>query len=332
MYGPGPSTERAQKAGYKLPGEPGGEVPGGLTVDPDWYEYAEIEAGIFQLKRKSTAPAEAPKLQARVVNDQFQGIQLPEREPAPLLADIEQSGGKPLEVLLKPGMSMDKFSAMLQQQGIASQALIEGAAMHHYRQMKDKPRVTIDEWRHAVKEHFKQRVLDKMLDPKLDDAASYRMMREMVDGLHSSDRGNLVEDWYRERYAKGAKRQKYTVERTSGENQGKKEDRIADMVYGDEIKEIKDVDGRIDEGQIEAHLDAVRDDELSGKLGAKKVRYVFTKEAGALANEEFVIEKLDSREARGKLIIEVIGRDGRRHTATSKAEAVAMFKLLRGEP
>lgn len=327
---PGPSTKRAQEAGYKLPGEPGGEVPGGLTVTPDWYEYAEIEPGVFQLKRKSTAPADAPKLQARVVNDQFQGIQLPEREPAPLLADIEQSGGKPLEVLFKPGMSMDRFSAMLQQHGIAAQSLVEGVAMHHYRQMKDKPRVTIDEWRHAVKEHFKQQVLDKMLDPKLDDAASYRMMRDMVDGLHSSDRGNLVEDWYRERYAKGAKRQKYSVERTGGENQGKTEDRVADMVQGGEIKEIKDVDGRIDEGQLGAHLDAVGDDQLSASLAATKVRYVFTKEAGFLANQSVLESTMMRASSRRRFVIEVIDSRGNRHEASTPRELADLFRMLRG--
>jgi hypothetical protein len=210
--------------------------------------------------------------------------------------------------------------------------VVDGVALHYYRQLKEsKPNATIDDWRHAVKEHFKQRVLEKIADPKLDEATSYRMMRDVVDGLNSSDRGNLVEDWYRERYAKGAKRQGYKVERTSGENQGKTETRVADMVHGGEIREIKDVDGPIDEGQLDAHLDAIRDDELSEKLGAKKVRYVFTKEKGALANERMLMDKLEDRNTFGRLVIEVIDAHGDHHTASTPEQALALFAKLKGE-
>jgi hypothetical protein len=38
---PGPSTVRAQKAGYKLPGEPGVVLPPGVTAYPDDYYYRE---------------------------------------------------------------------------------------------------------------------------------------------------------------------------------------------------------------------------------------------------------------------------------------------------
>lgn len=329
---PGAGTERAKKAGYKLPGEVGGEVPGGIKVDPDWYYYRETPpgSGEFELARKPSAPADAPLLQARVVNGQFQSIRPPESEPAPLLKDVAEAGGNPLEALYKPGMSMDRYAQMLENSGLASKAVIDGAAMHYYRTLSEKPRATIDDWRHAVKQHFKERLLEKMTDPKLDEAASYRMMREMVDGLASSDRGNLVEDWYRERYAKGAKRQKYTVERTSGENQGKKEYRVADMVQGGEIREIKDVDGPIEEGQLDAHLDAVRDPKLGADLGAKTVRYVFTKAKGALANETLLMRRLRNPALEGRFVLEVIDSSGKHQTATNSTEGTLLFNKLRG--
>lgn len=311
------------------PASPAGEVPGGLRVESEWYYYSRNaqDPSVFELAPKPSAPPDAPQLQARVVGGKFQGIRLPEREPAALLSSI--SGGQELATLYKPGMSMDRFAQMIESHGVASRVVIDGAAMYYHRKLAENPKATIDDWRHAVKDHFKQRVLDRITDPKLDEATSYRMMREVVDGLASSDRGNLVEDWYRARYAKGGKRQGYRVERTSGANEGKREDRVADVVVGGEIREIKDVDGPIDEGQSDAHLDAVRDDKLSKSLGAKRVRYVFTKQAGALANEALLMSRFEGQESKGLLIIEVIDRSGTPHQVSTLREMTHLFAQLR---
>lgn len=327
--GVGQSTDEAKAAGYRLPGEPGAEVPGGAAVDPAWYYYSRSAAdpAVFELARKPSAPSEAPQLQARVVGGAFQGIRLPEREPAALVSSIAK--GDELPTLYKPGLSMDRFAQMLESHGFASRAVIDGVALHYHRELLQNPRATMDDWRHAVKEHFKQRVLERITDPKLDEAASYRMMREVVDGLANADRGNLVEDWYRGRYAPGGKRQAYRVERTSGANEGKHEDRVADVVVDGEIREIKDVDGPIDEGQLDAHLDAVRDDKLSKSLGAKKVRYVFTKEAGALANESLMMSRFESQESQGLLTVEVVDRSGTHHYASNLGELTQLFAQLR---
>ena len=330
--GTGQSTEAALAAGYKLPGEPGGEVAGGVHVDPSWYYYSRSarDPAVFELARKPGAPPEAPQLQVRVAGGKFAGIGAPERPQAPLLTSIH--GEDKLYALYTPGQSMDQFVTMLERQGFATRPAIDDIARAQFARLANNPKATIDDWRHAVKAEFKPRVLERLADPALDQATSYRLMRDVVDGLANADRGNLVEDWYRARFAPGAKRQGYSVERTSGPTEGTREDRVADLIVGGEIREFKDVDGPIDEGQLDAHLDAVRDDKLSARLGAQKVRYVFTKLKGAVASEAQLMSRFRDERAAQRLVVEVIDAHGRHHQATTAAEARTMFAHLRGVP
>lgn len=334
-------TTNAKKVGYKLPNEAGGEIAEFPDAKPEWYYYREDAPGVFVLARKPNAPASAPQLKARVVNDQFQRIEPPTREPAPLLKDIEEAGGHPLDTLYKPGMSMDSYAKMLEAQGIASKAEIDGTAQHYYRKLKDDPKATIDDWRHDVKEHFKKRLLDKLADPSLSSAESYRKLRDAVDILGSSankDRSNIVEAWYQARRLGGEDVQaqvQYKVTRSSGEKQGQTETRQADFIVGKdkvkgtEIVEVKDIDGKLDEDQFAAYVDALRDDKTRAQLGANKIRYVFTKPAGARASLEFLGKAYDKFDLARKLVVEVYMPDGSVEVARNYTEVEDVLAKLR---
>ena len=325
----GHSTKRAQDAGYKLPGDAGGEVPG-LTVDPDWYYYRENprDPGTFELARKPTAPATAPQLRARVVADKFVRVEVPPPDSVTRLSDIP--AGNELATLFGPDGTMKPYAEMLERTGLATDAVIKGAAMQFHRKQSQTPKATLDDWRHAVKEFFRARVVEKLADRALDDAASYRRMREVVDGLGSSDRGVLVEEWYKARYAPNAKpRSAYEVTRTSGENAGKTETRVTDMVVDGEIREVKDIDGPIDKEQFGAYVDALKDDGLRGSLGAERLRYVFTKTTGAVANLEYLAEQFELPGMDGRLTVEFIDANGERRILTSERQARAALAQLR---
>lgn len=340
-------TTNAKKAGYKLPNEPGGEIADHPDAKPEWYYYREDAPGVFVLARKPNAP-NAPQLKARVVNDQFQRIEPPTREPAPLLKDIEEAGGHleeadrhPLKTLYKPGMSMDSYAKMLEAQGIASRAEIDGTAMHYYRKLKDDPKATLDDWRHDVKEHFKKRLLDKITDPSLSSADSYRQLRDAVDILGPSankDRANIVEAWYQARRLGGEDVQaqvQYKVTRTSGKTEGQTETRQADFIVGKdkvkgtEIVEVKDIDGKLDEDQFAAYVDALRDDKTRSQLGAERIRYVFTKPAGARASLEFLAGAFDEFKLSNQLFIEVYMPDGSVRPAANDKQALRILDDLR---
>jgi hypothetical protein len=229
--------------------------------------------------------------------------------------------------------SFGMYAAMLERHGIASPDLIDGVVGHYrgQRLTAGKP-VLLDVLRHEVKDHFRARVAEKLLDPSLGGQDSYRQMRTMLDGLAVSDRGNLAEVWYRGRHAPDAQAHvAVKVPRTTGENAGKIEDRYIDAVHGSTAIEIKDIEGKIDEEQFGAYLDLLREQEDGAQTQIAKLKYVFTKQEGAIANLERFAEAFKDRRISNRLSVEVFDKSGTRHLATTAAEARSLRIKLKAE-
>ena len=328
----GAVTREAQALGYKLPGEAGSM---GAHADPNHYYYrrSQHDATQFELALKPTAPADAVAYRARVLNGKFQGL---EEGAAPALKEVVPVEHSKEQVVsrLRETEGFGPYAEMLEAHGIASRAVIDAAvATTRGRKNAAGKEVTLDWLRHEVKEHFRDRVLKKLLDPALDSAASYRNMREMLDGLSNSDRGALAAVWYRERNAPGARSQvKYQVGRTSGENEGNIETRAADLVVGREAREVKDIEGKIDEEQFGAYVDQMIRPAKQGVHQFDKLRYVFTKPQGAIANLEFMAERMALPELERRLTVEVFDRQGRSHVVGTRADALTLLDTLKVNP
>lgn len=151
------------------------------------------------------------------------------------------------------------YALMLENNGFASREVIDGVVNHMRSQrMTSGKTITTDDVRHDVKDYFRPRVMARLLDPALSAQASWQQMRKLLDELPGPDRGPLVEEWYRGRHLAGATGQiSVGVERTSGQNAGKIESRRIDAVDGNTAVEIKDVEGKIDDDQLNAYLEMI---------------------------------------------------------------------------
>lgn len=325
----GVATRAAQAHGYKLPGEARGV---GDHANPSHYYYrrAQHDATEFELARSPSAPADVVAYRARVVNGQFQGL---EDGAAPVPKEVVPVELSQAAVVarLRETEGFGKYAEMLEAQGIASRAAID-AAITTLRERKNRAGdgVTLEWLRDQVKELFRDDVTAKLVDPTLDGAASYRNMRAMLDGLANADRGVLAEIWYRHRYAPTARPQvKYRVTRTSGDNAGKIETRAADLVVGREAREVKDIEGKIDEEQFGAYVDELTRPEQGGARAFDTLRYVFTKPGGAIANLEFIADKMMWPALQQRLTVEVFDRQGVPHVATTSKEVLQLLAKLR---
>jgi hypothetical protein len=219
---------------------------------------------------------------------------------------------------------------MLEQHQLASREAIDSVIGHvRGRKQSAGAELTFDELRRDVKQHFRERVVAKLTDPALSSQDSYRQMRTMLDDLAPADRGNLAEAWYHGRFASDADRHvAVNVPRTGGENAGKTERRVVDMVQGETAVEVKDIAGKIDANQFEAYLDLLKIQEEGGDVGITKLKYVFTKPEGAVANLERFAKVLENDRLAGKISVEVIDHRGQRHTATTRETVMALKQLL----
>ena len=224
------------------------------------------------------------------------------------------------------------YAEMLAAEGIASAAVIDAAvATLRGRKQQAGKVVTVAWLRHAVKDYFRARVEARLVDAQLNTTASYVQAQRMVAGLSASDRGNLMEVWYRVRYApEGQAHQSHQVTRTSGDNKGLVETRVADLVVGREAREVKSGKEPIDQDQFAAYVDLLKDDKLRAHIGIEKLRYVFTNPEGAMANLEFMARAFDKFGVDGKLTIEVFDTSGGQNIVKSKEQALAMLLTLRG--
>jgi hypothetical protein len=189
---------------------------------------------------------------------------------------------------------------MLEQHQLASKEAIDSVIGHvRGRKQSAGAELTFDDLRRDVKQHFRERVVAKLTDPALSSQDSYRQMRTMLDDLAPADRGNLAEAWYHGRFASDADRHvAVNVPRTGGENAGKTERRVVDMVQGETAVEVKDIAGKIDANQFEAYLDLLKIQEEGADVGITKLKYVFTKPEGAVANLERFVEGARERSPR----------------------------------
>jgi len=347
-------TQKAKAAGYKLPGEDGATHEG-VALNPDDYYYRRNGDG-FELARMPGR--DVPKFE--VVLDsagQFKSLKpsTDERAQETKLVDLKYDQAKTL--LFSPDASMDPYTQMLEHLVIASRADVDAIAQRLYAKQTMKGTTTIGTWRHAIKEHYRPQVEQRLYDTSLSDGESYRQLRDAVDLLANKDRAILVEGWYKARRlertdvkgegtdVKGegtdveaevtdVKTQvEYTVTRASGKTETRQADFLVtrEKVQGKEIVEVKDIDGIIDQEQFGAYADALRDDKVRAKLGAERMRYVFTKEAGARASLEFLADAYDDFKLTGSLTIEVYRRDGSVRTATNRKQAKQLLSDLSGQ-
>lgn len=333
-------TEKAKEVGYKLPGEAGAKIPG-AKLDPADYYYRR-HGDLFELARKPGAKGP----QVEVVYDSaggFKGVRVvpEEGQAAAKLGDLKYPKAK--ELLFSKNHSMDPYAAMLEHLQIADRSAVEKTAERLYKKLTTdgKGEATIDTWRHDIKEEYRREVERRLFDKSLSEAESYRQLRDAVDLLANKDRALLVEGWYKARRLGGKdvtsleSQKPYTIERTEGPNAGHKETRAADFlvgrekIQGKEIVEVKDIEGEIDKEQFSAYVDAIRDDKVRASLGAERMRYVFTKEAGAAANLEFLANAFDKERLVGVMTIEVYAVDGSMKIATDRGEAMRIMKSLR---
>ena len=320
-------TREALAKGYRLPGPD--EDP---TAKPEHYYYRHKVGNPdeFELARMASAPADAPAIRARVLNGQFVGFEKPAAAEGALIPP-DMSGAKVVEHL-RQTVGLEHYAKMLEVQGIASQAMIDGVIMHSYglRQTRGQ-RITTDQVRHDVKAHFRESVMRHLLDPALDDAASYARMRAMTDALPPADKGTLTEAWHMGRKAPNAKAHvEALVKRSDGENAGKIEKRVIDGVDGATAVEVKAGPSEIDMGQLGAYLDMVRGNIEPGAKAPhiKKVKYVFTDPEGAKVNLGKFAAVLDDPDVSGRVSVEYYTRDGKlSRVGSAQAARAAILEL-----
>lgn len=179
---------------------------------------------------------------------------------------------------------------------------------------------TEDSVRHALKQAFEARVLDRTMRTAdgivLDEAQSMLELRRLTQNLNSSDRGNLTEAWYFRRHDGIAAHPRMTRDANPGvEGRGGRGVRSPDFVDDKTLVEVKST--RIGLGP-EEHLQI--DDNLSVALAGgtvtledgtvrtiDSVRVVFTDIRGARGSADKLTRWLRGR---ADFTLEVFGRNG----------------------
>ncbi len=240
----GKVTREALAKGYRLPGADEG-------ADPSWYYYRSSAShpGTYELALRPTAPNDAPAMRARVVGDAFTGFE--PRAASGVEIPHDWTPTSAVEHLRKTE-GFGAYLEMLQARGLASKELIDGVIRQRFNlQGLSGKRRTTAELRAEVRAYFRDRLRAYLCDPALDAQASWNRLRDTVRDLAPTDRGELAELWYRSRHLPGASAHvRVDVARTSGENAGQIERRIADAVDGDTVVEVKDTKASIPSAQI----------------------------------------------------------------------------------
>lgn len=319
----GEVTREALSKGYRLPGPE-------ENARPEWYYYRSSTSlpGQYELVRRPSCPNSAPGYKARVVGDTFAGF-----VPLGAAGGTEIPHTKtPKEVVdhLRATPGFGKYLEMLETQGLASKAMVDGVIHHKFNLLgMSGKRVTTEALRGDVRDHFRERVTERLCDPSLSDTASWQRFREMTASLSPTERGNMAEIWYRNRHTTGAKGQtRVDVARTSGLDEGKIQRRVVDAVEGETAIEVKDIVGPIDRDQFGAYMDMVQGLD-GGEPLFRKVRYVFTKQEGAIANLQFMANQMKKRDIAKRLIVEVFDSRGDSYIVSSYEEAIVLLRKLR---
>jgi hypothetical protein len=320
----GQVTAEALARGYRLPGPAEG-------ADPDWYYYRNKATAPheYELALKPGAPADAKSYRAVTAGGKFAGLATGEvrREPTQIT-----SAWTDTEVVshLWSDPHFSSYALMLVRQGITPDRREINAAIRTLRRRSDP--ISDDTLRLNVKAQFRDDLIAHLIDPRLDQNASWKRMREIVADLGNADRGNLAEIWYQARYAPKAEHHvAVQVERSA---KGVAEKRVIDLFDGKRAIEIKDIEGPIDRDQFDAYADMMAK-ETPVKFGGTERRvevlqYVFIRPDGARANLELFAKQLARPELRGRLSLEVFDHAGTRHAVTSKEQALALLERLGG--
>ncbi len=197
--------------------------------------------------------------------------------------------------------SFPRYANMLAIHGIATPDDIARVIEQLTGTLKKTP-PDLDELSKAVKKAFEPEVLRHLREP-LPDADSYARMRTMTDGLHSKDKGSLVEAWYQARHAPKATREVW-VSAADMAKQGaalsNKKGRKIDLFEGGKITEVKSGKGKLGPGE-KAQFDDYRKMlkttiPVDGKrVTVTSLRYTFTNPDGALANLAWMRRQLARR-------------------------------------
>jgi hypothetical protein len=322
-------TAEAQAKGYQLPGTNEG-------ANPDWYYYRNKRdlPGEYELAVKPSAPAEVTPYRAVTRDGKFQKLEPGDTpRPATLLTG-EWTDSQVIDHLWADD-SFRAFADLLERERLATRGEINATILAKSSNRARLGSLADDTVRGNIKDTFRPRLIEELADPALDEQASWRRMRQMLDGLDNADRGNLAELWYRARYARGAEHQVAARVARIGEKADQLENRVIDLVDGNRATEVKDVGGPIDRDQYRAYIDMLAQQVevagTEGQVALKRLRYVFTKPEGARANLKFLAKEFrEHTELVGRLSIEVFDSSGVRHIVTSADQAEALVMRLGG--
>lgn len=190
-----------------------------------------------------------------------------------------------------------------------------------------------DTLRHAIKDELRGDVL-AYLD-ELSDAASYQELRRFTDDLNSSDLGNICEDWYARRHARGGQQHvRASKEELAAGNPPIEieRDRFIDNLMPDGTAvEVKSITGKLSDRettQLDDYLDMAENQAAvgAGKQQVRRVKYVFTRPEGLRANLARVEELL--RDATKPFSCDVFLSNGTLKSINNLDELNAVRSLL----
>jgi hypothetical protein len=208
--------------------------------------------------------------------------------------------------------SFKPYAAMLKKAGIIKKADELKAFIN---EMNFQGR-SVDDVRHALKDKFRQQVMDKMTAKGLTDAQKHQKFLKMTERLNGSDKGSLAEEWYRLVHDKDGVPQvsanKADLKRQGISLEG---DRRMDLVNGSTMREIKAISGKMGDHDLNQFKDFMELTEKRGQVskGDKafmidNAHYVFTEPAGVKANAQWMRKQLDRY--RGNLSFEIFNAKG----------------------
>jgi hypothetical protein len=181
---------------------------------------------------------------------------------------------------------------------------------------------SVDDVRHALKERFNQKVVDKMTNvseaamrkkypdlpwgdsAKAMEQAKHQELIRFTEELNGADKGKFHEKWYKEVYGKDAVEQQ-RISKADATKQGLdfERDRIPDLIEGNQIKEIKGTSDKITERDTSQFRDLLQVAEKDGGSSIKladgsertvnKLQYVFTDPKGVQANAKWMRTQIE---------------------------------------
>ena len=167
--------------------------------------------------------------------------------------------------------SFKPYSEMLLREGII-QSLNDLIPVINQIEPQEK---RVDAVRHALKEHYRSAVMQRIANPEVqllqqrypdqpwdnNPATAYNQARHqelmrVIKGLNSADRGNIAEAWYEQVYSQGRGSTHVSIPQDKMAEQGVaiSQDRFADEVFGNTIREQKTIAGSLSQSDARNEL------------------------------------------------------------------------------